>query len=397
MRLIWKVLRQHLSVGQLVGFVLANILGLTIIVLGLQLYLDIRPVLSNKEGFMRPDFLVVTKPVSTIDAVTGTKPTFTLSEIADIEAQPFVSQLGTFTAAQYRIWGQLVVKSYGVDVGTDLFFESVPDEFIDVESEEWAFTPGDTKVPIILPRTYLNLYNFGYAPTTNFPALSESMVNKVVLYLTLLGNGRTAHLKGRIIGFSSRLNTILVPQSFIEWSNAQFAPQRTNGEVSRVIVRVTNPTDERIAAYCKAHELNVEGDNLNASKAAWFLRILVVVVLLIGLIICLLAGYVLMLSIFLLLQRNHEAINNLKAIGYTSRQLALPYQFIVLVTNLLSAFSAMAMVAIARHIYLNYLTVMAPDLKPSPLVIVWLIAIVFALLMTAVNARLIFTSIRQSC
>ena len=43
MRLIWKVLRQNISIGQLCGFVLANIIGLTIIVLGLQLYREHHP------------------------------------------------------------------------------------------------------------------------------------------------------------------------------------------------------------------------------------------------------------------------------------------------------------------------------------------------------------------
>ena len=396
MKLIWKVLRQHLSVGQLIGFVLANIIGLTIIVLGIQLYLDIQPIVSNKAGFMSPDFLVVTKPVSTMDAVTGNKPAFEPEEIRDIEAQPFVSQVGTFTAAQYRIWGQVVVKSYGIDVGTDLFFESVPDEFIDVESDDWRFTPGDESVPIILPRTYLNLYNFGYAPTSDFPAISESMVSKVVLNLTIWGNGRQMQLKGHIIGFTSRLNTILVPQSFIEWSNDRFAPYAHNGDASRIILRVTNPTDERIATYCKEHELNIEGDNLNASKASWLMRLLVVVVLLIGLVICLLAGYVLMLSIFLLLQRNHEAVRNLKAIGYTSRYLAMPYQLIVLLTNLLSVVAAMTILAIARAFYLNYLTVLAPELRPASLALAWTAALLFALVMSAVNARIIYRSVRQT-
>lgn len=394
MRLIWKVLRQNLSVGQLIGFIIANIIGLTIIVLGVQLYHDIQPILSNKAGFMRPDFMVLTKPVSTLDAISGTKPAFEPKEIEELRQQPFVEQLGTFTAAQYRIYGQLVVKSYGIDVGSDLFFEAVPDDFIDVESEEWTFTPGDTKVPIIVPRTYLNLYNFGYAPTSDFPAISESMVNKVVLNLTLWSNGRSAQLKGRIIGFSSRINTILVPQTFIEWSNAQFAPYRHQGDVSRLILRVSNPTDERIATYCKEHELNIEGDNLNASKASWLMRILVAVVLIIGLVICLLAAYVLMLSIFLLMQRNQEAIRNLKAIGYTSHYLARPYQLLVFLTNLISVAFAMIILTSARHTYLAYLIGLAPDLRPASLAVAWLVAILFAIVLSAFSARVIYRSIR---
>ena len=395
MRLIWKVLRQHLSVGQLIGFVLANIIGLSIIVLGVQLYCDLEPVVSNKSGFMKPDYLVVTKPVTTFDALSGGKPAFTREEIADIESQEFVTQLGSFTSANYRIIGQLLVESFGVDVVTDLFFESVPESFVDVESEEWGFEPGNEVLPIIVPRDYLNLYNFGYAPTSDFPAISESMISKLELNLALSGNGQRIYMRGKIVGFSSRLNTILVPERFIRWSNNLLAPGNQAPESSRVIIQVTNPADERIAAYFKEHELNVEGEKLNASKAGWFMRLLVGIVMSIGLIICALAGYVLILSIFLLMQRNQEAIRNLKAIGYTAGRVSLPYRLIVLLTNLLSVLSAMLILGVVRGVYMPSVYLLAPDFHPASLTWAWVTAIAFGLIMTAINATLIRTSVAK--
>ena len=389
MRLIWKVLRRHMSAGQLAGFVIANIIGLTIIVLGLQLYMDIRPLMTGKGGFMAPDDLVLSKRVSAVDALSGSKPAFTEEEIGLIASQPFVAEIGRFTAAQYRIWGRLSIPSYDVDIATDLFFESVPDQFIDVESEEWEFSPSSSLIPIILPRTYLNLYNFGYAPTSDFPAVSEGMIRKLTLDITLWGNGDSRTLKGRVVGFSSRLNTILVPQSFIDWSNARFASGSRSGSCSRLIIRVTNPSDERIAAFCEAHELSVEGDHLNASRAAWLMRILVAVVLLIGLVICLLAGYILILSIFLLLQRNQEEIRNLKAIGYAPRTLALPYQLVVLFTNLLSFAASMGLLMLARTLYTPFLHELAPDIRMSSTSWAWIVAGSFALLMTIIHTLII--------
>ena len=38
MKLVWKLLRRHISIPQLLGFVLANLAGMTIIMLGLQFY-----------------------------------------------------------------------------------------------------------------------------------------------------------------------------------------------------------------------------------------------------------------------------------------------------------------------------------------------------------------------
>lgn len=42
----------------------------------------------------------------------------------------------------------------------------------------------------------------------------------MTLDVRLSGRGRTERMKGRIVGFSNRLNTILVPQAFMEWANA---------------------------------------------------------------------------------------------------------------------------------------------------------------------------------
>ena len=36
--LVWKLLRQHISIGQLAGFFLANLFGMMIVLLSVQLY-----------------------------------------------------------------------------------------------------------------------------------------------------------------------------------------------------------------------------------------------------------------------------------------------------------------------------------------------------------------------
>ena len=60
MKLVWKLLKHHISIPQLVGFILANLAGMVIILLGLQFYLDYR-ALENEESFMKSDYLIVNK------------------------------------------------------------------------------------------------------------------------------------------------------------------------------------------------------------------------------------------------------------------------------------------------------------------------------------------------
>ena len=46
MNLVWKLLRQHISIGQFAGFSLANLLGVLIILFGFQFYNDVLPVFT---------------------------------------------------------------------------------------------------------------------------------------------------------------------------------------------------------------------------------------------------------------------------------------------------------------------------------------------------------------
>lgn len=275
-----------------------------------------------------------------------------------------------------------------------MFFESVPENFVDVSSEQWHFEPGDKIIPVIIPRDYLNLYNFGYAPSSNMPTLSEGMIEKVGFDLYLSGNGKREVFRGKIVGFSSRLNTILVPESFMRWSNSMLG---TGGkpQPSRLILQVTNPADQRIAAYIQEHHYQIAGDKLDSSKVNWMLRLLVTIVMGIGVIICGLAFYVLVLSIFLLLQRNRQAVTNLLSIGYTAQNIALPYQLIVFSTNLLSALTAMGIMAVIRHIYMRYLVLLSPDYIAGSTAMAWTVALCMGVVAAGVNAALILHKIKN--
>lgn len=51
--MIWKLLRQHISVAQLVGFLLANLCGMVIVLLSVQFYKDVLPVFTQGDSFMK--------------------------------------------------------------------------------------------------------------------------------------------------------------------------------------------------------------------------------------------------------------------------------------------------------------------------------------------------------
>lgn len=248
----------------------------------------------------------------------------------------------------------------GIKMSTDLFFESVPDAYVDVQSEEWKFNPESNVIPIIIPRNYLNLYNFGFAQSRNLPQLSEGIIGMVNLDIRLVGNGKTEQMKGHIVGFSSRLNTILVPESFIRWANARFSTG-VEAEPSRLIVEVGNPADERIVQFVQRKGYEMEGNELEAGKTVWFLKLIVGVVLSVGLLISVLSFYILILSIYLLLQKNMRKLETLLLIGYSPAQVARPYQMLAVVLNLSVLLLGIAIVIGIRGTYLPVITSLLPD------------------------------------
>ena len=314
--LVWKLLRQHISIGQLAGFFLANLFGMMIVLLSVQFYKDVIPVFTEGDSFMKKDFIIATKKISTLGSFAGKSNTFSPEDIADLKKQSFTKTIGAFTPSQFKVSAGLGMQKAGIHLSTDMFFESVPDEFVDIKLDKWHFDEETHTIPIIIPRNYLNLYNFGFAQSRSLPKLSEGLMGLIQMDIMMRGNGRVEQYKGNIVGFSNRLNTILVPQSFMNWANKNFAPD-AEAQPARLIIEVSNPADSSIASYFQKKGYETEDGKLDAGKTTYFLRLIVGIVLGVGLFISILSFYILMLSIFLLLQKNTTKLESLLLIGYS--------------------------------------------------------------------------------
>lgn len=168
MILVWKLLRQHISVPQFIGFVFANLVGMLIVLLGYQFYRDVLPVFTAQDSFMKADYLIVSKKIGTASTLSGRTNSFSGAEVDDFSSQKFVKKIGKFTSTEYKVDANMGVNGQAV-LSSELFFESVPDGFVDVPLKDWKYVEGSKEVPIILPRTYINMYNFGFAQSHSLP------------------------------------------------------------------------------------------------------------------------------------------------------------------------------------------------------------------------------------
>ena len=381
--MIWKLLRRHISKGQLAGFFLANLFGMSIVMFACQFYSDVKVVFTAPDSFLKSGYIIICKKTGAAGTFAQESGTFTAAEIDDISAQPFAASTAAFVTAEYKTEARIGIAGSEA-VTTDIAFESVPDEFVDVDSDKWRYAEGQTVVPVILPRSYIAMYNFGLAQGKSLPRLTEGTVGMIDLVFRLQGNGGGMHFKGEVIGFSNRINSILVPMTFMEWSNRHFAPD-VNSRPLRIIMKTRNPADAALAEYVETHGYDTDDDNLQAGKTTWFLRLIVTMVLAVGLVITMLSFYILMLSIYLLVQKNTDKLQNLLLIGYSPHSVARPYQLLAMWLNLSGFALAVGIVWAVRCRYMDVLTALFPDIPDGNMMPSMLCGFVLFLVVTALN------------
>ena len=373
MRLIWKLLRKHISVFELAVFFVANLIGMAVILAGIQIYSDLSPMLTGEKSLIGNDYMIISRP---IERVGGETPKISEEEIEALRGEAFVENLGIFASSKFRVDGGIEFK--GKQLSTMMFFESVPNEFIDVDSKEWNYEEGDNIVPIILPRNYLNLYNFGFSQTQGLPNITEEMIKRVEISLRIMGNGHTDYYSGYVVGFSDRLNTILVPMSFMTWANDYYS-EDYSGDATRLILEVQNPSAPEVVEYMAEPNFVAEDKPSESNKALFLLQVCVAVIVCIGAVFSLLSIIILTLSIYLLLQKNVTKLENLVLIGYKPSYVAMPYILMTMILNVSIYLVSIVLVSYGQGMYMGYIgKLFGVTLEASPAT-----AIVAGLMLTA--------------
>lgn len=234
-----------------------------------------------------------------------------------------------------------------------------------------------------MSRDYLALYNFGFATSAGMPQVNESMISSVPLRLYITSNAnplQSMHINARILGFSSRLNTILVPQEFMDWANKVYG-SGTKREPSRIIIDTNSPGDVAITDYMEEKGWEIGGDK-SASRASFLLNVATGVILAVGVVITLLSFFVLFLSISLLMQKNRPKLHSLLQLGYRVAEVGKPYRQVVLLTSAVTFAMAVGAGFLLRSIYIDSVTAIGGG---APVWLPLAAGLVLSLITTGVN------------
>lgn len=350
-----RLQRKTLIPAQIAGYAATLLVGAAIVMLACQLYADLRPLLTQQTDVFRGHAITLSKNVGALQSFNKRGIYFSDKEIAELEAQPFVAQVARFTSSAFHSKASITFGGQGLY--TDLFFEGVPDRYIDVSSDDWHWDSTSNFLPVIVPEDYLSLYNFGFAESQALPVLSKGTIEQVVFTVTLDGNGHNRSFRSRIVGFSGKINTILAPEEFLAWANREFGSDETNPP-SRLLVELADASDERIPRFMEEHNYNIKQDELESSKMVFFFRAAMAFLLAVALIIIALSVAFIIMSLNVIVQKNHDLFRNLHDIGYSPQQIARYYRRTVGIIT--AADMALATVAalILRGVYVGKLSTM---------------------------------------
>lgn len=307
------------------------------------------------------------------------------AEIEDLKKQPYIEAVGLITSSQFKIsadGGSLFPFT------TDLFFESVPDDFLDIKDADWKWNDNSSYIPVVIPNMFLDLYNFGFASSQNVPQLSQDVIRQIPLQITIYARSGQVRYPAKVVGFSDRISSILVPQNFMLWANEQFGNGQT-ATTSRVVIRTSDPGNPKLSQYLQQHDLRTDAEKTRFSRYRQIVNFVVSISWGTGLAMLLFALLIFSLFIELTIMSSKEEIKLLITLGSAPKQLKtfLMKQFFP--PNIFIALVVLIIVAVFQYILFVFLH--KQNMYIQPLISLYTIfsAVLILIVLFFVNANTI--------
>ena len=286
--------------------------GVMLLLCCVQLYINIDQLLKEKNprknGY---DFISVTKTITNENM--GKDNRFTDKEVEDFKKQSFIADAAPLLSNQFR------VKMSAGDIipfSTDLFLESIQNNFIDTLPSSFTWQPRQTTVPIIFSADFLEMYNV-FAPAQGLPQISESSIGAVNIILECSApDGTIIKFRGNIVAVSDRLNTVLVPESFLKWGNKLFSTQPEQ-PAARVYIKTTDANSVALQNYLQQNNYHVNKDKTKFGRIKSTLQAIVAGLGGLALLVVLLSVLLFSFYLQLMISRSKDNLQLLLTLGYS--------------------------------------------------------------------------------
>jgi len=350
--------------NQLIGAIVGCFLGFFLIFIAAQLFADFKTMANSQEQVIGSQFLVINKPVSMLNSFKLGNSTFSSGEVEKLKSHPSIKRISEFTANQFEAVASMSLPNSSAQFRTELFMESVGNDFLDIQPDDWNWQEGNEMIPMILPTDFINLYNFNFAPGRGLPQLSKATIQLAVFDIDIRGAKGSSHFQGRIAGFSNRISSVLVPKSFMDFANSHYGNNQTKPASYRIIVEAKQQELPEIQQFIEEEGYETNEELLKNGKFGSLLQAILGILAILGIIVMFVSVSSFILYVQLAITRSKYETETLLRQGYPhkkiiqwySKQLALIF-ILIAVVNLALVF----WIKTLTNSYIENLGFEAPD------------------------------------
>ncbi|HXR83218.1 MAG TPA: FtsX-like permease family protein [Hanamia sp.] len=292
-------------------------IGVLLLLVSMQMFVNIQQLL--KENSPRKsggyDFISISKTITNENM--GKDNTFSNSDLLNLEKQPTISGVAPLISNKFR------VRATAGDIipfSTDLFLESINDNFIDTVPPNFTWQPGQMVVPIIFSSDFLEMYNV-FAPAQGLPQLSAKTISSVNIILECSGTNGSQTFKGNIVALSDRINSLLVPKTFMNWSNLHFMGDTTI-HASRVYIKTKDANDPKLISYLDSQDYHLNKEKVKFGRIKSILQNIVSALGVFGILVIVLALMLFSFYLQLMIAKSKDNLRLLLTLGYSPKWLS---------------------------------------------------------------------------
>lgn len=392
------IIKKGQKQGQLIVAFVGSVIGLLMLIGVVQLYMDYTSLFEEGEDFLQDGYMIE-KQVNAANTISGKKASYTQEELDELKSLDFIEDLAPVKTSNYKVnisGGDEIKKLLGgADFSLLFFFQSLPDKFVKIKNDDFKWLEGDSIIPIVVPADYLNLFNNGFASSQNVRQLSGDLIQKLTVNIEISGQDKKTQFKGKIIDFNGKINSILVPESFMDYAKEKYG-NPDEESMNRVFVVTKSKDHNKLAALIKKRGFVVNENKMEVGKQKIYVQIIMSVLLFIGFVILVLAALNFILYSQLSIYKNEYEIGVLTQIGYDYktvswtyiRHFAILFGLIALTTFVLAIFGKM---------YLNYWigNSFQVELSGSLSIYAYLVGVVFLIAYVTLNSYSIRSTIKK--
>jgi hypothetical protein len=295
------------------------LIGLTALLLSFQLILDVRNFHSSEEELFGPNSVVIQKRVTKLTSVGMNNTEFTPEDIEALRSKEFITDIAPFQSADFKV-GISEVPGDGLPhFYADMFFQAIPDRFMDIDVD-WNWKDTSDYIPIVLPRDFIMLINYGFAQSQGMNQISEELLMAARLTIHINGNGKRIKMIGQVVGFSHKISSILVPESFLEYANGIYS----NGNIinpTRIFITTKDDSYGELEELMDEMNLDISQGEIDIAKIKTIITVVIGIFGVAALLIMLLSLMAFVQYSQLMLNKVSYEIRTLLRIGFSVKSI----------------------------------------------------------------------------